>query len=82
MTAEFGFNQSVVVGDAAHGFSRRCRSRGDEAQIKEKLETPSSSAELRRDEHVVSCNSQTAFIRFYLRSEFKQLRNEIGIHGD
>jgi ATP-dependent helicase/nuclease subunit A len=31
-----------------------CRSRGDEAQTKDQLETPSASAELRRDEHVVS----------------------------
>jgi lipid-A-disaccharide synthase len=34
------------------------RSRGDEAQTKEKLETPSASAELRRDEHVVSYKSK------------------------
>ena len=31
-----------------------CRSRGDEAQTKDQSETPSASAELRRDEHVVS----------------------------
>jgi len=35
-------------------FSKPGRSRGDEAQIKETLETPSASTELRRDEHVVS----------------------------
>ena len=33
-----------------------CRSRGNEAQIENILETPSTSAELRRDEHVVSYN--------------------------
>jgi adenosylhomocysteine nucleosidase len=31
-----------------------CRSRGNETQVKNILETPSASAELRRDEHVVS----------------------------
>jgi ATP-dependent helicase/nuclease subunit A len=31
-----------------------CRSRGDEAQTKDQSEIPSASAELRRDEHVVS----------------------------
>jgi ATP-dependent helicase/nuclease subunit A len=34
-----------------------CRSRGNEAQTKDQSETPSASAELRRDEHAVSCKN-------------------------
>jgi hypothetical protein len=39
---------------ALREFLNSCRSRGNETQIKNILESPSASAELRRDEHVVS----------------------------
>jgi ATP-dependent helicase/nuclease subunit A len=38
-----------------------CRSRGDEAQTTDPSETPSASAKLRRDEHVVSCKNTIEF---------------------
>ena len=43
-----------IVDDSELRDDSICRSRGDEAQTKDPSETPSASAELRRDEHVVS----------------------------
>ncbi len=44
--------QQIIAQHDAH--SETCRRRGNESQNKEKLETPSAFARLRRDKHVVS----------------------------
>ena len=43
-----------IADDAEFRNDLICRSRGDEAQTKDRSETPSASVELRRNEHVVS----------------------------
>jgi lipid-A-disaccharide synthase len=52
--------------------SEASRSRGDEAQTKEKLATPSASAELRRDEHVVSYKSKILLLPGSRKSELQR----------